>query len=138
MNSTRNELIKSDITEYITLEINSIRNEEGLNQYTDYEISTFIALNQINIQNLINEIEAHSYDEDEDEDEHDLQIFKFLANELYAYIDFEILNKLDQTKFIKRELLENSAKINMNPNRINRLIECGLIDWDNIETLYDL
>lgn len=136
MNLTHSELIKSDITEFITLELDSIRNDEGLAQYNADEISKFIALNQINIQNLINEIEAHSYDEDDEEN--DLEIFNFLANDLYQYIDFEILKKLDQTKFIKRELLENSAKINMNPNRINRLIECGLIDWDNIETLYDL
>jgi len=48
------------------------------------------------------------------------------------------IRKVNQTRIIKRELLENSAKICMNPNRISRLIESGEISIDNIETLYDL
>lgn len=39
---------------------------------------------------------------------------------------------------MKRDLLENSAKICMNPRRIMRLLEEDVISLDNIETLYDL
>jgi hypothetical protein len=39
---------------------------------------------------------------------------------------------------MKRDLLENSAKICMNPRRIMRLLEEDVISLDNIDTLYHL
>jgi hypothetical protein len=46
--------------------------------------------------------------------------------------------KISETIEIKRELLENSAKICLNPKRIMRLLDENVISLDNIETLYHL
>ena len=148
MNHTvHRELIKSEIISSITYELTACRIYDNLTPYTTDEISKFIAINQYNIEKLINHtitnpdyFMAYGYAEDE-QDEEDFMIYGMeeeLYAELYKYIDLTIATKLDQIKSIKRELLENSAKITMNPNRINRLIECGQIDIDNIESLYDI
>jgi hypothetical protein len=53
-------------------------------------------------------------------------------------INREMCEKTKQINEIKRELLETSAKICMNPTRIMRLLEENVISLDNIDTLYDL
>jgi hypothetical protein len=46
--------------------------------------------------------------------------------------------RIAETIEIKRDLLETSAKICMNPARITRLLEENVISLDNIETLYHI
>lgn len=50
----------------------------------------------------------------------------------------EIIMLKQKFKSIKRDLLENSAKICMNPARIQRLLDENAISLDDIDTLYDL
>ena len=65
-----------------------------------------------------------------------------IRNNLYALLNFiyneKIQQKINEMNLIKRDLLETSAKINMNPSRIQRLIENGDIDIENIETFYHI
>jgi hypothetical protein len=65
----------------------------------------------------------------------DVQSFPILYYEIRK---MAFMKKVRQMKKIKRELLETSAKICMNPKRILRLLEDNVISLDNIETLYDL
>ena len=46
--------------------------------------------------------------------------------------------RISETIEMKRDLLENSAKICMNPVRVMRLIDDGVVSLDNIESLYDM
>ncbi len=64
------------------------------------------------------------------------QIIQDLSSRLRSTQEMREKNKLINQ--IKRDLLETSAKICMNPTRIMRLLEQNVISLDEIETLYDL